>query len=84
MVHTCYYFASTIIPPGSGVWRNRFLDLYDPPSPGKISDQIKIEYKIRSIMLSRSVSFEEGEGQKEKLWLMTLETLLTGTLTNLF
>ena len=80
MVHTCYYFAATITPPCSGVWRERFLDLYDHPSPGKTSEEIKIEYKIRSIMLSRSVSFEEGEGNKEKLWLVVLATLLAGTL----
>lgn len=78
MARTCRYFAEAIIPPNSGVWRTRFLDKYDHPPPDKSSEEVGIEYKVRSIMLAQTPSFQDGEGSKEKLWLSVLTTLLVG------
>ncbi|PGG96189.1 hypothetical protein AJ79_09688 [Helicocarpus griseus UAMH5409] len=76
MARTCRYVAETIVPSYSGVWRSRFLDKYAPPPSDKSSEEVKIEYKVRSIMLSRTPSFQNGEGRKETLWLGVLSTLL--------
>ncbi|PGH02145.1 hypothetical protein GX51_04849 [Blastomyces parvus] len=75
MAHTCRYFAKAIIPPNSGVWRTRFLDEYDHPPPDKSSEEVRVEYQVRSIMLAQTPSFQDGEGSKEKLWLSVLTTL---------
>ncbi|EEH08684.1 conserved hypothetical protein [Histoplasma capsulatum G186AR] len=76
MARTCRYFAQVIIPPNSGVWRARFLDKYDHPPPDKSSEEVRIEYKVRSIILAQTPSFQTEEGMKEKLWLSVLTTLL--------
>ncbi|OJD13084.1 hypothetical protein AJ78_06422 [Emergomyces pasteurianus Ep9510] len=75
MARTCRYLAEAIIPPNSGVWRTRFLDKYDHPPPDKTSEEVRIEYKVRGIMLAQTPSFLNGEGSKEKLWLSVLTTL---------
>ncbi|EQL31904.1 hypothetical protein BDFG_05804 [Blastomyces dermatitidis ATCC 26199] len=75
MARTCRYFAEAIIPPNSGVWRRRFLQKYDHPPPDKSSEEVRVEYKVRSIMLAQTPSFRDGEGRKEKLWLSVLTTL---------
>ncbi|KLJ13871.1 hypothetical protein EMPG_11215 [Blastomyces silverae] len=75
MARTCRYFAEAIIPPNSGVWRKRFLEKYDHPPPDKSSEEVRVEYKVRSIMLAQTPSFQDGEGRKEKLWLSILTTL---------
>ncbi|OAX77430.1 hypothetical protein ACJ72_08271, partial [Emergomyces africanus] len=76
MARTCRYLAEAIIPPNSGVWRTRFLDQYDHPPPDKTSEEVRIEYKVRGIMLAQIPSFQNGEGSREKLWLSVLTTLL--------
>ncbi|KAL2360452.1 hypothetical protein RJZ56_006678 [Blastomyces dermatitidis] len=78
MARTCRYFAEAIIPPNSGVWRRRFLQKYDHPPPDKSSEEVRVEYKVRSIMLAQTPSFRDGEGRKEKLWLSVLTTLFAG------
>ena len=76
-MNTCHLFAKVLNPPYSGVWRQRFRALYDHPLD-KTSDEIKIEYEIRSIVLRQNISFEYGEGPKQGLWLDVLKTMLIG------
>lgn len=78
MARTCRYFAQVINPPNSGVWRARFLDKYDHPPPDKSSEEVRIEYKVRSIILAQTPSFQTEEGMIEKLWLSVLTTLFVG------
>ncbi|KAK2788938.1 hypothetical protein FQN52_006471 [Onygenales sp. PD_12] len=81
MVRAHEYFVQTIIPPGSGVWRNRFMARYDPPPSDRTSEEVKYEYKTRSIILDRAPSFQSGEGVKERIWLQVLTTLLAEAYT---
>ncbi|KAK2802951.1 hypothetical protein FQN50_007196 [Emmonsiellopsis sp. PD_5] len=81
MVRAHEYFAQTIIPPGSGVWKNRFMARYDPPPRYRTSEEVKFEYKTRSIILDRAPSFQSGERVKERLWLQVLTTLLAEAYT---
>ncbi|KAI1910943.1 hypothetical protein LOZ12_004164 [Ophidiomyces ophidiicola] len=76
LIKTCKYFAETLSPPGSGIWRELFLEKYDPPPPDKSSLEIKREYQFRHIILSKAVNFGNGEGERESLWLQCMSTLM--------
>lgn len=77
-MRTCSSLTAILNPPSSGIWRQRFLDLYDPPQ-GRTSEEVKVEYQIRSLVLRQNISFRYGEGPKQELWLGVVKTLLIGT-----
>ncbi|EEH37055.2 hypothetical protein PAAG_07473 [Paracoccidioides lutzii Pb01] len=79
MARTRRYLTESILPPSSGVWNARFLEKYDPLAADSTSEDVKVEYGVRSIMLAQTPSFQNGEGAKEKLWLNILSTLLVGS-----
>lgn len=83
LINTCSSLAAILIPPGSGIWRRRFRALYDPPPSNKTSEEIKVEYQIRSLVLRQSIPFHYGEGPKQELWLEVVKTLLIGMIENI-
>lgn len=76
MIRTCKYFAGNIKPPGSGVWRARFLKLYDHPPPNMPSLEVEYEYKFRSAIFALGACFRKDEGEREALWLHCIATML--------
>lgn len=77
---TCALMKATLLSDKSSIWRRRFKEKYDLPRD-KSSTQIKLEYQIRSIILSRAVSFKDGEGDQQKLWLDVIQLLLQESLS---
>lgn len=74
---TCSSIAAILHPSSSGIWRQRFRALYDPPH-GRTSEEIKVGYQIRSLVLRQNFPFRYGEGPKQELWLEVVKTLLIG------
>ncbi|OJJ49623.1 hypothetical protein ASPZODRAFT_163714 [Penicilliopsis zonata CBS 506.65] len=72
---TCSSISFQILPAHSSVWRSRFHALYDV-SPNRSSLELKREYQIRSIVLRNPISFQDGETEKQTLWLETMKTLI--------
>ncbi|PGH07944.1 hypothetical protein AJ80_07925 [Polytolypa hystricis UAMH7299] len=78
MAHTCQQLRLAINPPHSGVWRSRFLRLYDLPPPNKDSKGLKDEYQFRSIMVTIIPTFKtRGGARHEHLWLNFLMSLIS-------
>lgn len=69
-----------MLPSESAIWRSRFGDLYDIPA-GRSSDELKAEYKVRSIVLVQDIDFKRGEGAQQRLWLEVVHTMLLESLT---
>ena len=78
MINTCQWLSFSIMPPGSGVWRGRFTQLYDNPPNEMSSEGVKKEYKFRSLVFAVGASFRHGEGERESLWLQCISTMLKG------
>ncbi|KAL4870639.1 hypothetical protein BDV12DRAFT_207388 [Aspergillus spectabilis] len=68
--------AARILPAESHIWRRLFRDAYDD-FPHRSSVEYKIEFQIRSIVLSRSVTFGLGEKEIQTFWLKLLIDMLT-------
>ncbi|KAB8199699.1 hypothetical protein BDV34DRAFT_231004 [Aspergillus parasiticus] len=82
-VHSLNYSvlpAQKLLPGESSVWRYRFMKLYDTP-PGRVSSELKIEYQIRSIVLSQKISFRFGQNEEQLLWLTVMQGILLEALT---
>ncbi|PIG86387.1 hypothetical protein AARAC_008389 [Aspergillus arachidicola] len=82
-VHSLNYSvlpAQKLLPGESSVWRYRFMKLYDTPS-GRGSSELKIEYQIRSIVLSQKISFRFGQNEEQLLWLTVMQGILLEALT---
>ncbi|GAE00271.1 hypothetical protein ACLA_045390, partial [Paecilomyces variotii No. 5] len=77
---TCAWMKTALLSDKSSIWRRRFEEKYDLPQ-GKSSAQIKLEYQTRSIILSQTVSFKDGEGDQQKLWLDVIQLLLQESLS---
>ncbi|KAL5332443.1 hypothetical protein BJX70DRAFT_392987 [Aspergillus crustosus] len=67
--------AARILPAESHIWRRLFRDTYDD-LPHRSSVDYKIDYQIRSIVLSRSVTFAYGEQERQSFWLKLLVDML--------
>ncbi|CAL5874174.1 uncharacterized protein PFLUO_LOCUS8462 [Penicillium psychrofluorescens] len=76
----CKDICNTVLPSESAIWRSRFGDLYDIPA-GRSSDELKAEYKVRSIVLVQDIDFKRGEGAQQRLWLEVVHTMLLESLT---
>ncbi|KAE8321864.1 hypothetical protein BDV39DRAFT_210312 [Aspergillus sergii] len=76
----CDILAQKLLPGESSVWRYRFTKLYDTP-PGRGSSELKIEYQIRSIVLSQKISFRFGQKEEQLLWLTVMQGILLEALT---
>lgn len=72
---SCSSIAHKILPSDSSIWRYRFRDLYDIPED-RSSNELKIEYQIRSIVLSQNVDFSHGQHEKQTLYLEVLKDML--------
>lgn len=66
--------------PNSTIWRARFADIYDIPK-GKSSEELKLEYQIRAIVLPRKINFKQEANEQQQLWLEVIQTLLMEALT---
>ena len=71
----CPWLAAKTLPGHSSIWRSRFTDLYDVIRH-YASDEVKVEYQIRAIVLSQSISFKFGQKEAQTLWLEVLRDLL--------
>jgi hypothetical protein len=63
------------LPAHSSIWRQRFKDLYGIPQ-GRSSSELKVEYQIRSIVLSQKINFRYGQKEEQTLWLEVLRDIL--------
>lgn len=71
----CVHLARAILPAHSSSWRERFKDLYGTPQR-RSSSELKLEYQIRSIVLSQKINFRYGQKQEQTLWLEVLRDML--------
>lgn len=74
---TSTYFAAAILPSWSGVWRDRFLSLYDHPIIDH-PDQFRFAYQIRRLTTKAFVSFEHGVDEQGLECLETLKDMVMG------
>ncbi|GIK03759.1 hypothetical protein Aspvir_007833 [Aspergillus viridinutans] len=75
LVSCCVHLAMVILPAHSSIWRQRFKDLYGIPQR-RPSSELKLEYQIRSIVLSQKISFRYGQKKEQTLWLEVLRDML--------
>ncbi|KAH2854177.1 hypothetical protein KXW36_002995 [Aspergillus fumigatus] len=75
LVSCCVHLARAILPAHSSIWRERFKDLYGTPQR-RSSSELKLEYQIRSIVLSQKINFRYGQKQEQTLWLEVLRDML--------
>ncbi|GKZ24563.1 hypothetical protein AbraCBS73388_011390 [Aspergillus brasiliensis] len=71
----CPWLAAKTLPAQSSIWRSRFSDLYDVTRQ-YASDEVKIEYQIRAIVLSQPISFRFGQKEAQTFWLEVLRDML--------
>ncbi|GAA82540.1 hypothetical protein ASPFODRAFT_185553 [Aspergillus luchuensis CBS 106.47] len=71
----CPWLAAKTLPGHSSIWRSRFIDLYDVTRQ-YASNEVKVEYQIRAIVLSQSISFKFGQKEAQTLWLEVLRDML--------
>ncbi|PKX93200.1 uncharacterized protein P174DRAFT_391941 [Aspergillus novofumigatus IBT 16806] len=75
LVSCCVHLARAILPAHSSIWRQRFKDLYGIPQR-RSSSELKLEYQIRSIVLSQKINFRYGQKKEQTLWLEVLRDML--------
>ncbi|OOF97676.1 hypothetical protein ASPCADRAFT_513362 [Aspergillus carbonarius ITEM 5010] len=73
--HCCSSLAAKTLSTQSPIWRRRFKDLYDVPRHYS-SNEIKIKYQIRAIVLSRPINFQYGQKEKQTFWLEVMRDML--------
>lgn len=57
------------------------MSLYGTP-PGRSSPELKIEYQIRSIVVSQKISFRYGQKEELPLWLTVMQGILLEALNH--
>ncbi|KAI9367962.1 hypothetical protein BJX61DRAFT_546993 [Aspergillus egyptiacus] len=60
--------AAKILPAESHIWRRLFRDFYDDVRRRSLVEY-KIEYQVRTIVLTRPISLGHGQKEKETFWL---------------
>ncbi|GKZ83781.1 hypothetical protein AnigIFM56816_008877 [Aspergillus niger] len=71
----CPWLAAKTLPAHSSIWRSRFSDIYDVTRQ-YASDEVKVEYQIRAIVLSQSITFRFGQKEAQTFWLEVLRDML--------
>lgn len=64
----------------STVWRTRFSHKYDIPQ-GRSAGELKLEYKIRAIVLPQKIDFKQEEDNEQHVWLEIIQTMINEALT---
>lgn len=65
----------------SAIWRARFRQKYDIPQ-GRSAGELKLEYKIRAIVLPQKIDFKQEEDSEQQIvWLEIIQTMINEVLT---
>lgn len=65
----------------STIWRARFRHKYDTPQ-GRSAGELKLEYKIRAIVLPQKIDFkQEEDSEQQHVWLQIIQTMINEALT---